>query len=98
MTIVTKVELVVKGRALPYITNEGPFGRSIRIYLQSWELNINDSVRKYYNRSDHLTGSRSNGNKIITKNTYKSNNINPLLKIAHLKKNFCYLEYSCKYF
>ena len=44
-----------------YITNEGPSGGSITIYLQRWELNINDSVRKYYNRSDYLTGSsRSN--------------------------------------
>ena len=98
MTVVTKVELVVKGRALPYITNEGPSGGSIRTYLQRWELNINDSVTKYYNRSDHLTGSQSNGNNIITKNTYKGNNIDPLLKIAHLKKDFRYLEYSCKYF
>ena len=57
LTTVRKVELVVKGRALPYITNEeGPPGGSIRTYLQRWELNINDSVRrliiltKYYNR------------------------------------------------
>ena len=57
-----KVELVVKGRALLYITNKGPSGGSIRTYLQRWELNINDSVRKYYNRSDHLTGSQSNSN------------------------------------
>ena len=42
-----------------YITNEGPSGGSITIYLQRWELNINDSVRKYYNRSHYLTGSRS---------------------------------------
>ena len=55
-----KVALVVKGRARPYITNEVPSGGSIRTYLQRWELNINDSVRKYYNRSDYLTGSRSN--------------------------------------
>ena len=67
MTIVTKVELFVKGRALPYITNEGPSGGLIRTYLQRWELNIKDSVRKYYNRSDYLTGSWSNGNNIITK-------------------------------
>ena len=31
LTIMRKVELVVKGRALPYITNEGG---SIRTYLQ----------------------------------------------------------------
>ena len=42
----------------------------IRTYLQRWELNINDSVRKYYNRSDYLTGSWSNSNNIITKNTF----------------------------
>ena len=54
-----KAELVAKGRALPYITNEGG---SIRTYLQRLELNINGSVRKYYNRSDYLTGSRSNSN------------------------------------
>ena len=71
------VELAVKGRALPYITNEGG---SIRTYLQKLELNINDSVRKYYNSSDYLTGSRSNSNNIITKNTYKWTNINPLFK------------------
>ena len=63
-----KVELVLKGRALPYITNEGSSGRSIRTYLQRWELNINDSVRKYYNRlSDYLTGSRSSNNGPYTK-------------------------------
>ena len=62
-------------------------GGSIRMtYLQRWELNMNDSVRKYYNRSDYLTGSRSNNNNIITKNTYKWNNINPLLKNRQLKK------------
>ena len=46
-----KVELAVKGKALPYtcITNEGPSGGSIRIFLQRLELNINHSVRKYYN-------------------------------------------------
>ena len=70
LTIVREVELVVKGRALPYITNEGG-GGSIRTYLQRWDLSINDSVRKYYNRSDYLTGSRSNSNNIITRNTYK---------------------------
>ena len=37
-----KVELVVKRRALPYITNEGG---SIGTYFQWWELNINYSVR-----------------------------------------------------
>ena len=58
-----KVELVVKGRTLPYITNGGTSGRSITTYLQRWELNINDSVRKYYNRSDYLTGSLSNSKK-----------------------------------
>ena len=31
--IVRKVELVVKGRALPYIVNEGSSGGSIRTYL-----------------------------------------------------------------
>ena len=62
-----KVELVVKGRVLPYITNEGGL---IRSYLQRWELNINDSVRKYYNRSVYLTGSWSNSNNIITKDTF----------------------------
>ena len=65
LTIVRKVELVVKGRAWPYITNEGPSRGSITTYLQRWELNINDSVRKYYNRSDYLTGSRSNSKKIL---------------------------------
>ena len=59
MTTVSNVKLVVKGRALPYITNKGPSGGSIRTYLQRRELNINDSARKYYNRSDHLTSSRS---------------------------------------
>ena len=55
-----KVELVVKGRAWPYITNDGPFGGSITTYLQRWELNINDIVRKNYNRSDYMLGSPSN--------------------------------------
>ena len=64
LTIMRKVELVVKGRTLPFITNEGGL---IRSYLQRWELNINDSVRKYYNRSVYLTGSWSNSNNIITK-------------------------------
>ena len=64
-----KVELVVKGKALPYITNEGG---SIRTYLQRWELNINVSARKYCNRSDYLTGSWSNSNKIIIKETIDS--------------------------
>ena len=63
--------LVVKGRALPYIVNEGSSGGSIGTYLQRWELNINDSVIKYYNRSDYMTVSRSNINNLITKNKYK---------------------------
>ena len=54
---------VVKGRTLPYITNGGTSGRWTTTYLQRWELNINDSVRKYYNRSDYLTGSLSNSKK-----------------------------------
>ena len=59
-----KVALVVKRRALTYITNEGhPGDKKIRTYLQRWELNINDSVRKYkIELSDYLTGSRSNSN------------------------------------
>ena len=65
MTILWKVELVVKERALQYITNEGPSGGSITTYLLGLESNINDSVRKNYNRSDYLIGSRSNSKKIL---------------------------------
>ena len=47
---------------------------SITTYLQRWELNINDSVRKYYNRSDYFTGSRSNSKNTKLPPVRKRNN------------------------